>query len=348
VRPPLARLARGRHGLLLGLVFLAPPPVKKLLLRLCCEADIAPSARIGWLSSVVGRRVVLGPHSRVAACTLVRCGGAVELGAHAEVSSFTLVYGAASFRLGRHGYVGPQCLVNADEDVRIGDLSALGPRSMVFTHGSFLPATEGYPTRLAGVRIGERSWLAAGVFVHPGVTVGDDVLVNSRAVVTQDLPAGCAAEGVPARPVQPLARLRRRMTPARVDEVVRRMLERFAETELRRDLGLDVRADGAVLRFRWRRARYALVRTPAAAPAPAPLPDADRVVVVSAGPAPAGAPGRMVIDLRAMRTAVPTDPIHARLVAFMLRYYGIHLEYGAPPAAAEDAAALPAPPLPRP
>ena len=36
------------------------------------------------------------------------------------------------------------------------------------------------------------------------------------------------------------------------------------------------------------------------------------------------------IDLRAMRTPVPRDPIHARLVEFMRRYYGIHLEYDAP------------------
>jgi hypothetical protein len=55
------------------------------------------------------------------------------------------------------------------------------------------------------------------------------------------------------------------------------------------------------------------------------------VIVVSNGSDPRISPARsglIVVDLRAMRTPVPRDPIHARLVEFMRRYYGIHLEYG--------------------
>ena len=61
----------GWRDVLLGLIFLAPPPVKKVLLRLCCRAEIAPTARIGWFSAVVGRGVVLGEFSRVAPFTLI-------------------------------------------------------------------------------------------------------------------------------------------------------------------------------------------------------------------------------------------------------------------------------------
>src|SRR6185369_5487464 len=135
------------RDILFGAVFLAPPFLKKVLLRLG-GAEIAPTARLGWFSTVRGRRIVLGEHSAIRPLTLVRCDGDVRLGRYAEVSSFTLVYGAAGFSLGEHSYVGPQCLINADDDVRIGDRSALGPRCMVFTHGSFLPYTEGYPVRL--------------------------------------------------------------------------------------------------------------------------------------------------------------------------------------------------------
>ncbi|TMA41352.1 MAG: transferase [Deltaproteobacteria bacterium] len=326
----------GWRDVLLGLIFLAPPPVKKVLLRLCCRAEIAPTARIGWFSAVVGQRVVLGEFSRVAPFTLIRCGGHVALDGYAEVSSFVLVYGAGSFFLGRHSYVGPQSLINADEDVRIGNLSALGPRCMVFTHGSFLPCTEGYPVRLAGVTLGDRTWVAAGVFVHPGVRIGDDVFVNSCAVVSQDIPGGYVAEGAPARALHPLARLKRQMTPARVDEVVRRVLERFATTELRRELGLEVEAHGPVMHFRLRWRRYAIVHARATvapnAPALGDLGRRARVIVVSNGSDPRIPPirsGLIVVDLRAMRTPVPRDPIHARLVEFMRRYYGIHLEYDA-------------------
>jgi acetyltransferase-like isoleucine patch superfamily enzyme len=328
------------RDVLFALVFVAPPGLKPFLLRRFGRAEIGRGARIGWLASVVGERVVLGAHSRIAACTLVRCGGTVALGDHAEVSSFTLVYGMGSVRLGRHAYVGPQCLVNADDDVRLGDMSAIGPRSVVFTHGSFLPATQGYPARIAGVSIGDRTWLAAGVFVHPGVSIGDDVFVNSRAVVTGDVAPGSVAEGVPARVVSSIDRLRRRMTPARVDETVRRMIERFVEADLRRALGVAVETGEGIVRFRWAGRPYAIVCAPAVPPA---MPGT-RVILVGRAPAAGSSPDLVTVDVTAMRTPVPRDPVHARLVGFLLRYYGMHLDWveasGAAAPAAEPVAPL--------
>jgi len=49
------------------------------------------------------------------------------------------------------------------------------------------------------VSIGARSWLATGVVVTPGVTIGEDVIVGANSVVTIDLPAGSIAVGAPAR-----------------------------------------------------------------------------------------------------------------------------------------------------
>jgi acetyltransferase-like isoleucine patch superfamily enzyme len=335
-----------------GLVFLAPPFLKKLLLRVAFGAEVAPTARLGWFSAVRGRTVALGAHSRVRPLTLVRCDGDVRLGRHAEVSSFVLVYGAGGFALGDHSYVGPQCLVNADEDVRIGARSALGPRCMVFTHGSFLPYTEGYPVRLAGVTVGDRTWIAAGVFLHPGVRVGDDVLVNARAVVQGDVPDGTVAEGNPARALFGIERVRRRMTPARVDAAMRGVLARFAEMVLARRLGAAPAAEGRdALAFRYGRRAYRVVYVPAVAGPgvpPAAAPAGTRLIVLRNDPAwqpPAGA-DVAVVDLVAMRAGPARDPVEAELIDFLRRYYGLKLE----PAAAQAPvpAAQPSPKTPSP
>lgn len=319
------------RDVLFAAVFGAPPFLKKVLLRAFLGARIAPTARIGWFAAVRGRTVELGEHATIAACTLVRCDGDVRLGRYAEVSSFVLAYGAGGLTLGDHAYVGPQCLLNADEDIRIGRHSALGPRCMVFTHGSFLPVTEGYPTRLAGVTVGDRAWLAAGVFLHPGVRVGDDVIVNSCAVVSADVPSGTVAEGVPARALFPIERVKRRMTPARVDETMRQVLDRFAELALRRGLGLEVRAAGRdALELLADGVPYRVVHLPRAAPAPEPTPPAGgRLVVLSSAPAwrpPAGtAPA--VLDLASNRADTRGDRIADELVGFLRRYYGVRLEH---------------------
>ena len=330
---------------LFGVVFVAPPFLKKVLLRVFLRARIAPSAHIGWFASVRGRTLVMDEHSSIGALTLVRCDGDVRIGRYAEVSSFTLCYGAGGFALGEHSYVGPQCLINADEDVCIGHHSALGPRSMVFTHGSFLPVTEGYPTRLAAVTVGDRAWLAAGVFLHPGVRVGDDVIVNSRAVVAGDIPSGVVAEGSPARAVFPLERVKRRMTPARVDETMRRVLARFAESVLQRSRGLEVTTEGRdAVGFTAGGCAYRIVYLPAAGavtgPSSSPGAGRKRLIVLSNAPGwrPAAATDLDVLDLVAGTHGGPNDPIARELVEFLRRYWGIRLEHSAPAARAAGVA----------
>ncbi|MDB6170434.1 MAG: transferase hexapeptide repeat containing protein [Verrucomicrobia bacterium] len=51
--------------------------------------------------------------------------------------------------------------------------------------------------------LGENSWLAADVFVGPGVTVGELCVVGARSVVVKDLPARMVCAGNPCRPIKP-------------------------------------------------------------------------------------------------------------------------------------------------
>lgn len=51
--------------------------------------------------------------------------------------------------------------------------------------------------------IGENAWLAADVFVGPGVTVGELSVVGARSVVVKDLPPRMIAVGHPCRPIKP-------------------------------------------------------------------------------------------------------------------------------------------------
>jgi putative colanic acid biosynthesis acetyltransferase WcaF len=50
------------------------------------------------------------------------------------------------------------------------------------------------------ITIGRRVWIAADVFIAPGVTVGDGAVVGARSSVFSDLPGWTVAIGSPARP----------------------------------------------------------------------------------------------------------------------------------------------------
>jgi putative colanic acid biosynthesis acetyltransferase WcaF len=58
------------------------------------------------------------------------------------------------------------------------------------------------PLVTAPIVIGDNAWLAADVFVGPGVTIGELSVVGARSVVVRDLPAHAVCVGQPCRPIR--------------------------------------------------------------------------------------------------------------------------------------------------
>jgi len=54
----------------------------------------------------------------------------------------------------------------------------------------------------AAITIGERAWIAADMFVAPGVTIGDGALVTARSSVFSDIASWTVAPGNPAKSVK--------------------------------------------------------------------------------------------------------------------------------------------------
>ena len=52
------------------------------------------------------------------------------------------------------------------------------------------------------ITVGRNAWLAADVFVGPGVTIGELCVVGARSVVMKDLPAHKVCAGSPCRPIK--------------------------------------------------------------------------------------------------------------------------------------------------
>jgi maltose O-acetyltransferase len=90
--------------------------------------------------------------------------------------------------------------------VTIGERCSLGPNVTILTGSHQIGPGE----RRAGsidnkpVRVGDGSWLGAGVTVLPGVSIGKGCVIAAGAIVTKDCESDFLYAGVPARKVRRL------------------------------------------------------------------------------------------------------------------------------------------------
>lgn len=114
-------------------------------------------------------------------------------------SSCTFV-GFGGLHIGEGSFVNRDCYFESIDEISIGRGVAIGMQVMFVTsthpidaNGRFDPVAKGRP-----IRVGDNCWLGARVTILPGVTIGDDVIVASGAVVTKDCAPGGLYAGVPA------------------------------------------------------------------------------------------------------------------------------------------------------
>jgi acetyltransferase-like isoleucine patch superfamily enzyme len=105
--------------------------------------------------------------------------------------------------IGAKTVLGQECTISAYQHVSIGRECILADRVMLidFDHGV---VDVERPIRLQGiykrdVRVGHNVWMGYGACVLRGVTIGDNCVVGTSAVVTRDVPANAVVAGVPAR-----------------------------------------------------------------------------------------------------------------------------------------------------
>ncbi len=128
-----------------------------------------------------------------------------------DIQGPCLIWGPLSIRpIGgaRHIKIGAGSFVNtevrfggAQEGISIGRNVQVGPRVSFETssHGLVYESGRGRGYRSEPIVVEDEVWVGAGAIVLQGVTIGRGAVISAGAVVTDDVPAGAIAGGVPAR-----------------------------------------------------------------------------------------------------------------------------------------------------
>ena len=184
----LARFMR-RHGML-------TPKYGRLIVRLLRRRYLTP----------YGRRLKLDGLAFIGPGVILQIGrqASIELGRWSWIGHGTKIRaheGVVS--IGAKTVLGQECTISAFQHVSIGRECVIADRVMLidFDHGVVEVER---PVRLQGiykrdVRVGNNVWIGYGACILRGVTVGDNAIIGTSAVVTHDVPANAVVAGVPAR-----------------------------------------------------------------------------------------------------------------------------------------------------
>lgn len=116
------------------------------------------------------------------------------------------LFGLRNLVIGDGVSIHPMCYLNARGGLTIGSNVSIAHATTIMTMEHDFNQPEQYirdvPTSPAPVTVGGDVWIAAGVRIVGGVTIGDRVVIGAGAVVTKDIPSNSLALGVPAKVVK--------------------------------------------------------------------------------------------------------------------------------------------------
>ncbi len=109
--------------------------------------------------------------------------------------------------LPRNLEMGEYSILGDDVDCYCVDRITIGAHAVVSQYTYLCTATHDYkdpafPLVTAPINIGDRSWVAAGAFIAPGVSVGEGAVVGARACVFKDVEPWTVVGGNPARVIK--------------------------------------------------------------------------------------------------------------------------------------------------
>jgi putative colanic acid biosynthesis acetyltransferase WcaF len=103
-------------------------------------------------------------------------------------------------KIGDHSWIGDNAVLYTFAEITIGKDVVISQKSYLCagTHDYRSPS---FDIQAFPIVIEDEAWVAADVFVAPGVTIGKGTVVGSRSAVFTSLPSMMVCVGSPARPV---------------------------------------------------------------------------------------------------------------------------------------------------
>ncbi len=132
---------------------------------------------------------------------LLRLFGA-KIGKEVHIYPAVKIWAPWNIEIDDHAGVGNGATLYAQDKIKIGKMSVVSQGAYLST-GTHDYTSRGFPLYTKPITVGDRAWIAAEAFVHPGVTIGEGTVIGARSVVTKDMPDWMVCSGFPCKPIKP-------------------------------------------------------------------------------------------------------------------------------------------------
>lgn len=180
------------------------------LLQATVHFDIAPDVRFGrgvlfQIESGSTNTVRMGPGCRIYENVVFQLKGAtVDFGPRVEVRRGTIFNVSGELRCAGHNILSYSNVVHCASSIVLDDYASTNEFVSIIdsTHHHDGDAAFFYENVSAEpIRIGKNSWICNKASVLMGVTIGNNAVVASHAVVNRDVASGTVVAGLPAKVV---------------------------------------------------------------------------------------------------------------------------------------------------
>jgi len=183
--------------IILAITTIFPSSIRILLMNLL-GYKVSRKAKLKIFSIILANEIHIEAFAKIDSFVIIAGLRKLVVQEYSAIQRFTYISGNHLFQLNKRSMVGSRCVINAGAgDVEIGDYSALAPRSSVFTHGTFLPVTHGYPHNDKGVKIGDFCWIMQGSSIGPGVIINSNSILLPGSTIVKEIPGSLVVYETP-------------------------------------------------------------------------------------------------------------------------------------------------------
>lgn len=169
------------------------------------KVSIGNNTKIGFATIIRAKEISIEPFVTIGSFTIIDS-GKIRIGEDARINEQVIIGGMKTHQsgldLGKRTIIMEYSFINTTMPVKIGDDTGIGGHCLLFTHGSWPNMLEGFPVSFAPITIGKGVWLPWRIFVMPGITIGDKVVIGANSLISKSVDSNCLVAGSPAKVIK--------------------------------------------------------------------------------------------------------------------------------------------------